>query len=888
MPSPEPAPTPVPLALTAPAPGAAVPPAPSAHLRMGSRSDTSRPPIGVDARSVRRGERPWIPVMGEYHPSRRPVASWRESLLLMRAGGVDTVASYVFWNQHEEHPGRFRFDGSLDVRRFVDLCAELELGMALRIGPWAHGECRNGGLPEWVPGRVRAPRTDDPGYLAVVRRWFTVLGERLRGTSYDEGGPVVAVQIENELYDDPDHLAGLRRIAEECGISAPLWTATAWGGARLPEGELLPLYGGYPEAFWEEGDAGPATGTFRHYIPGPIRDDHAIGADLRPVLPTGRDSDPGPDPALHPFATCELGGGMAIAHHRRPLIRPADISALALNKLASGSVWQGYYLYHGAEQYQGTALPNQESHDCGYPNDMPAVDYDFQAPIGTAGQIRPHHHALRAQHLFLREWGAELATMPARFPDRTPAGLHDRDTVRWSVRSRGDSGFLFLINHQPHEPLPAHEGVRFSVALEGRTTVLPDVPIDLPAGTHTLWPLGLALGPAEGAPDIGGCAGGPRLEWATARPVTRLEAGAGTGSEGPLTVLAADPGIPVRIATAAGTSLEGPARAVAPTAPGGPGGPGVRVHVVDEPGPGALFTVRGPDGATARLLVLDPENAARLYRIRWAGAERLVLADGPVVVDRDPTADGTEVLRLHPGEVPGGFGESEGPGASAAPRRATRLSLLPAPARVSGPSPMPGPVAEGAFTSFRPALPGPPPPVRIRCSRADAVPPPPRWGGSAGRASAPTDADFAGAARYRVEVPAEWWDAPAASESGDDPGDAGGAGWAPPGEGEVLLRVRVEGDAARALVGGRLVADHFRFGPPWEIGLRGAAGELRRHGALELLVLPPAPGGGPVHLDPGVRIEPGTAAIAGAEWVLLPRVELRAGEPRVTGPAPGE
>ncbi|GAB3110709.1 hypothetical protein GCM10027160_11130 [Streptomyces calidiresistens] len=816
---------------------------------------------------MRRGGRPRIPVTGEYHFSRRPVSSWRESLLLMRAGGVDTVASYVFWNQHEERPGRFRFDGSLDVRRFVDLCAELELEVVLRIGPWAHGECRNGGLPEWVPGRVRAPRTDDPAYLALVRRWFTALGERVRGTSYDDGGPVVAVQVENELYDDPDHLAGLRRIAEECGISAPLWTATAWGGARLPEGEVLPLYGGYPEAFWEEGDAGPATGATRHYIPGPIRDDHAIGADLRPVPPPGREADPGPDPDLHPFATCELGGGMAIAYHRRPLIRPADVSALALNKLASGSVWQGYYVYHGAEQYRDTELPNQESHACDYPNDMPLVDYDFQAPIGTAGQIRPHHHALRLHHLFLREWGADLATMPARFPDRTPTGLHDRDTLRWSVRSRGDSGFLFVINHQPHEPLPDHAGVRFSVALEGRTAVLPDVPVDIPAGIHTLWPLGLALGSAAeaGEPGAGATPGGPSLEWATARPVTRLEADAGSG--GPLTVLAADPGVPVRIATAAGTSLEGPARAVGAGAGAGPG-PRARVHVVEEPGPGALFTVRGPDGTTARLLVLDAGNAERLYRIRWAGVERLALADGPVVVDRDPGAGGrgeAEVLRLYPGEVPGRSGE---PGET--PRRDTRLSLLPAPAGVSGPAAESGPVPEGTvggFRSVRLSLPAPPPPVRPRCTRADAVPPPPRWGGSAGRASAPVDADFAGAARYRVEVPAEWWDAPDTGE------------WAPPGEGEVLLRLRVRGDVARALVGERLVADHFRFGPAWEIGLRALSGELRRHRAVEALVLPPPSGGGPVHLDQTVRIDPGEARIEGAEWVLLPRLELRAAEP---------
>ncbi|MFD9292314.1 beta-galactosidase [Streptomyces sp. NPDC060030] len=771
----------------------------SGHLPMGSAPGTA-PGVSVDSRRVLRGGEAWIPVMGEFHFSRYPDAEWREELLKMRAGGIDLVATYLFWNQHEDRRGVLRFEGGLDLRRFVGLCAELGLAVAVRIGPWSHGECRNGGFPDWLADTGCAPRTDDPDYLALLEPYFARISHELRGLAHDEGGPVVAVQIENELYDRPGHLATLRRMAEDAGIRVPLWTATGWGAARIPEDVLMPLYGGYPEAFWEDAHEGWARGMRRHYFFTSIRDDHAIGADLRNSAPSGS----GPDDRRHPYATCELGGGMAIAYHRRPLVPAEDITALALAKLGSGSVWQGYYLYHGCSQRLDLTVPNQESHATGYPNDLPRVSYDFQAPLGEYGQVRPSFHRLRLQHLFLRDSGAELAGMPLAAPDAGPEGLDDRTTLRWAVRSDGERGFLFVNNHQPHEPLPRHEEVRFRVRLHGgRDVVLPDQPVTIPSGAHFVWPVGYDLG------------GGVRLDWATAQPVTRLHAGGV-----PLTVLAATDGIAVRLALPAGLRVEGPAEVTA--------GPDTTLVSVPEPGTDAVLTVHGPAGPV-HVLVLDEARARSVNRVRVWGEDRLVLCDELVL------ADGPE-LRLHTARPTASF------------------ALLPAPAALSGPG-IGSPAADGAFTRWTLGLPRETYEPVVTCVRAGAGTPPARTGGPHHRASAPRDEDFESASVYRISVPREVF--------------AGG--------GEVLLRLSFTGDAARAYIDGRLVADHFWYGPEWEIGLRRFAAEAVEHG-VEIRLLPLAPGS-EVYVDASARegldAALGSTALHSARLVPVHRASVR-------------
>ncbi|WP_328947484.1 beta-galactosidase [Streptomyces sp. NBC_00184] len=736
------------------------------HLPMGSSASAPHS-VTVDSWSLFRDGRPWIPVMGEFHFSRYPAAEWREELLKIKAGGIDLVATYLFWNQHENEAGVFCFDGDLDVRRFVMLCDEIGLAVAMRIGPWSHGECRNGGFPDWLEETGCTPRTDDPAYLALVEPYYRRISHELRDLFHDDGGPIVAVQVENELYDQPAHLATLRSMAESSGMRAPLWTATGWGAADIPRDNLLPLYGGYPEAFWEDAYDGWTREMRRHYFFTPIRDDHAIGADLRSSAPTGS----GPDDRRYPYATCELGGGMAIAYHRRPIVPSEDITALALAKLGSGSVWQGYYLYHGCSQRLDLREPNQESHDTGYPNDLPMVTYDFQAPLGEYGQVRPVFHALRLQHLFLHGYGAELARMPLSLPDAEPESLDDRATLRWAVRSAGEQGFLFVNNHQPHETLPDHKDVQFRVHLDsGRTVTLPARPVSVPSGAHFVWPIGLDLG-------AGLC-----LDWATAQPVTRLDV------DGvPLTVLAATDGIPVSLALPANVDVAGPAQVVLDA--------DATLVTVTEPGTGALLTLNGPTGR-ARVLVLSHTEALRLNRVHAFGQDRLVLSDDLVLADEDE-------LRLHI--------------TSPAPS----VGVLPAPTALRGIE-SGEPVPDGIFARWplspAPRLPQP----TIETLLPQAVAPPARTGGSHQRASAPRDEDFEKASVHHIAIPASALD----------------------GDGEVLLRLRYTGDAARAYIDGKLIADHFWYGPEWEIGLRRFAGAVLQHG-VELRVLP---------LDRAVRI----------------------------------
>ncbi|MFJ8467189.1 beta-galactosidase [Streptomyces swartbergensis] len=692
-------------------------PAPSAAPLPGHLPFADAPgvpdPIEVTSRWLTRGGRPWFPVSGEFHYSRYPAREWEEELLKMKAGGVSAVASYVIWIHHEEIEGRIRFDGDRDLRRFAELCARHGLDFVPRIGPWSHAEVRNGGLPDWLLARACTPRTDDPAYLEPVRTWFTEIAGQLRGLDRAHGGPIVAIQIENELYDQPGHLRTLKRLAQEAGLSAPLWTSTAWGGVQLPGEELLPLYGGYPEAFWTEADGGWPDTCRKHFFFTHERDDEGIGADLRPTTVRGA----APVPAdRFPWATCELGGGMAVAYHRRPRVEAADVGALGLTKIGCGSVWQGYYMFHGGTNPPGELTSLQESHATGYPNDLPVLTYDFQAPLGEYGQVRPSYHELRLQHLLLAGFGHRIAPMESVLPERLPAGQHDRDTLRWAVRTDGTSGFLFVNNHQPHEPLPDHPDTAFTVDFpDAPPLTLPSTPVTVPTGAYFCWPLRL---------DVAGL----RLEWATAQPVCTVEALGRT-----VLVLAATDGIAPEIALDADTV----ASVATPSGEATPVAGRVLVSGV-RPGTDALVEVDAADGSRVGLLVLDAATARTAYRGDAWEAERLVLCGDGVVFDGDevrlhsPAAEPSFAVLPAPGSVPGVAGARV---REAADGVFTRYSIEAEPLSDSA----------AAVTLVRPAGPAPEPVTGVQ-----------------GRASVPADkyAETV-AAEYRVDVPEDLLRAPA-------------------------------------------------------------------------------------------------------------------------------
>lgn len=208
------------------------------HLHLGG-SNPGGERIEVNSLCLTRGGQPWLPVMGEFHFSRCDPAQWQTELCKMKAGGVTMVSTYLFWIHHEEREGELRFSGRLDVRRFVLCCRRAGLDVVLRIGPWAHGECRNGGFPDWLLHKGIPLRQNHPAYLALVRAWYRSIYRQVRGLLYRDGGPIVGIQLENELVDNSDHLAALKRIAVEEGFEVPLYTVTGWNavsGARIPTG----------------------------------------------------------------------------------------------------------------------------------------------------------------------------------------------------------------------------------------------------------------------------------------------------------------------------------------------------------------------------------------------------------------------------------------------------------------------------------------------------------------------------------------------------------------------------------------------------------------------------------------------------------------------------
>lgn len=99
--------------------------------------------------------KPWFPVMGEMHYSRYRKEWWEESLRKIKAGGVSVVSAYVIWIHHEEEENVFDFEGCRDIGTFVRLCRKVGLSVFLRIGPFVHGEVRNGGFPDWIIQRER-------------------------------------------------------------------------------------------------------------------------------------------------------------------------------------------------------------------------------------------------------------------------------------------------------------------------------------------------------------------------------------------------------------------------------------------------------------------------------------------------------------------------------------------------------------------------------------------------------------------------------------------------------------------------------------------------------------------------------------------------------------
>jgi len=312
--------------------------------------------ISRDGRFIRDGK-PHRILAGALHYFRVHPDQWEDRLRRLAAMGANTVDTYVAWNFHERVEGEPRFDGWRDLEAFIRLAGEVGLDVFLRPSPYICAEWSNGGLPFWLTGRVSALRTSDREYLAAVDRWYDELIPRIVPLQAAYGGPIVAVQIENEYGSygsDRTYLEHQRDALISRGIVELLTTADGITTDMIAHGSVP---GALP------------TFTFGTGV--------ATAQELRR-----------PEDAL---MCSELWGGWFDHWGEQHHVRSAESMIGTVDELlaAGGSV--SVYMAHGGTNF---GLWNGANHDSAL---QPTItSYDSDAPIGEAGALGDKFEALRA------------------------------------------------------------------------------------------------------------------------------------------------------------------------------------------------------------------------------------------------------------------------------------------------------------------------------------------------------------------------------------------------------------------------------------------------------------------------------------------------------------
>ncbi len=475
----------------------------SGHLKMGHPGPEGKE-ILINNRYMTIGGKPVIPVMGEMHYSRYPKEQWEDAILKMKANGINIIATYVIWIHHEEIEGQFDWSGNKDLRSFLELVHKHGLYAYPRIGPWVHGEVRNGGTPDWILKKeYLADRSNDPVYQEYAGRYYGQVAKQLRGLLYKDGGPVIGIQLENEYRRGEGgipHILWLKETARKHGIDVPMYTITGWGNVSLPQDEVIPLFGGYPEEPW-------VTNLK------PLKENSSFEFEYsRNNAGIGNEAGNQGEQELenisrYPYFTCEIGVGNQISEHRRPIIDPIDGLTIATAKVGSGSNLPGYYVFTGGSNPPGVLTTMEENQDeTAYWNEYPDISYDFQAAIRETGELAPSYHQVKKLHYFLKEFGTALAPMQAVIaPKRNP-----KEDLQYALRVKDDAGFLFGVNYYRGVRKPTHQNARFRLKLKEETLEFPSGKISIPDSSVFIWPVNFNMK-------------GALLKWATVQPLARIE-----------------------------------------------------------------------------------------------------------------------------------------------------------------------------------------------------------------------------------------------------------------------------------------------------------------------------------------------------------------------------
>ncbi|HEY1806181.1 MAG TPA: beta-galactosidase [Terracidiphilus sp.] len=732
----------------------------AASYKEGSAVSPSGVTLEVNNRYLTLNGKPWLPVMGEFHFSRYPREQWESEILKMKAAGVNIVSTYVIWIHHEEVEGQFDWSEQRDLRAFAQLCGRHGMYLLVRVGPWDHGEVRNGGLPDWVL-KQGPTRVNDPVYLASVRAFYAQIGGQLKGLLWKDGGPILGIQLENEYAKrgpgaGEAHILELKKIAIASGLDVPLYLVTGWDNAVVPPREVIPVYGGYSAAPWDNSIAKlppPEVYAFR------FQSRVAANANTDPARGA-----PGIERSAAdqlPYLTAEIGGGIEDTYHRRPVIASDDIAAMAPVMLGSGVNLYGIYMFQGGENPDGRLSTLQESQETGYPNDLPIKSYDFQAPLGEFGEERASYRKLKVFQYFLNDFGADLAPMTVHAPELLPRDSADLSVPRASVRSKNDAGFIFFNNYVRRYSMPARPAAQFLIRLPNGTLAVPRHPVDLPSGAYFIWPFNLR-------------AAGVTLRYSTAQVFARIEnSGAATVYFEQLS------GIPAEFAFDAATVRTLKASSGKTVREAG------AIYVSGlQPGVDSSINIVSSDGNPLRLVLLTARQAEDAWKVHFGSNDRLLITGQDFFTDSD---SGPARIWLH----------SRG-----TPQFTFTITPPPTvPLQAGVPLQQTSRTQQAAvFTAKEPVWKVP---LEWRQLQAAGIAPPVQLGPPLpsrphGVAQAPRAEDLSQSAKWQITIPQG----------------------ALNGLSELFLEASYQGDVARFSAGHHLLTDNFSNGHPWMIGLK--------------------------------------------------------------------
>lgn len=223
-------------------------------------------------------------------------------------------------------------------------------------------------------------RCNDPRFLQKVSNYYRRLFEEVRPYLAENGGNIIAVQVENEYGsygNDKDYLRAVAKIYEENGVHELFFTSDGpndlmLGGGSLPEYLATANFGSNGKQHFDK-----------------LRELHPD----RPVMCT------------------EFWNGWFDHWYEQHHVRESDDTAATLDEMLSDGGSVNLYMFHGGTNFGFT---NGANHDGVY---QPTVtSYDYDCPVSECGDLTPKYQAVKEviEKHFARHRNLRCRTIPKR------------------------------------------------------------------------------------------------------------------------------------------------------------------------------------------------------------------------------------------------------------------------------------------------------------------------------------------------------------------------------------------------------------------------------------------------------------------------------------------